>query len=62
MVISMYLQQNPIPSGGIAVFDMMGFSLAHLGKLNLMAIKQALYYVQVRFCTFSTVASAHIMI
>ncbi|CAH1367255.1 hypothetical protein MTP99_008507 [Tenebrio molitor] len=46
MVISMYLQQNPIPSGGIAVFDMMGFSLAHLGKLNLMAIKQALYYVQ----------------
>jgi hypothetical protein len=62
MVSTLHLHEKVVANGAIALFDMKGFSLAHLGKLNLTAIKQALYHVQVRFCTFCTVVSAHIMI
>jgi hypothetical protein len=46
MVSTLHLHEKVVANGAIALFDMKGFSLAHLGKLNLMAIKQALYHVQ----------------
>lgn len=50
-VATLYLHQIGIQNGAVAIFDMNGFSLGHVTRLNLNDIKHSLTFVQVPLLT-----------
>lgn len=53
MVTDLWLAREGIAAGHALVVDMEGSTLAHLAKVNLMAMKKFMYYIQVNnwFCS-----------
>jgi hypothetical protein len=51
MVYILNLHQIIMASGVILVYDLKGFSLGHLTKLNLTAMRQVLFHIQVSLRT-----------
>lgn len=49
MVTDLWLAKEGIASGHSLVVDMEGSTLAHLAKVNLMAMKKFMYFIQVNF-------------
>lgn len=47
MVTDIWLAQEGIAAGHCLVVDMEGSTLAHLAKVNLLAMKKFMYYIQV---------------
>lgn len=47
MIADLWLMQSGIADGHAIVVDMEGSTLAHLTKVNLMAMKKFLFYIQV---------------
>lgn len=47
MVTDLWLAMEGIAAGHALVVDMEGSTLAHLAKVNLMAMKKFMYYIQV---------------
>lgn len=48
MVTDMWLAKEGIAAGHSLVVDMEGSTLAHLTKVNLLAMKKFMYYIQVK--------------
>lgn len=49
MVTDLWLAKEGIAAGHSLVVDMEGSTLAHLAKVNLLAMKKFMYYIQVKF-------------
>lgn len=48
MVTDLWLAKEGIATGHSLVIDMEGSTLAHLTKVNLLAMKKFMYYIQVK--------------
>lgn len=57
MVTDLWLMQDGLAEGHSIVVDMEGSSLSHLAKVNILALKKFMYYIQVSepsiTCAFS---------
>lgn len=47
MVTDLWLMQDGLAEGHSIVVDMEGSSLSHLAKVNILAMKKFMYYIQV---------------
>lgn len=47
MITDMWLMQDGIAEGHAIVVDMDGSTLAHLAKVNIIAMKKFMFYIQV---------------
>lgn len=52
MVSSLYLHKHGYVFGAQAIFDMKGFTLAHLARFDLIAVKHLFFYIQVAIFDF----------
>lgn len=47
MITDLWLAQDGLADGHAIVVDMEGSSLSHLAKVNIIAVKKFMYYIQV---------------
>lgn len=48
MVTDLWLAQDGIAEGHAIVIDMEGSTLSHLARVNIIAMKKFMYYIQVK--------------
>lgn len=48
MVTDLWLPQDGLAEGHSIVVDMDGATLSHLAKVNIIAMKKFMYYIQVK--------------
>lgn len=51
MITDMWLAQDGIAAGHAIVIDMEGVTLSHLARINLLALKKFMFYIQVSIRT-----------
>lgn len=52
----MWLMQDGIAEGHAIVVDMDGSTLAHLAKVNIIAMKKFMFYIQVNDCDLTSLS------